>query len=149
MTIKEVEEILEVSRATIRFYEKEGLITPQREGNRYRDYSDADVEKLKKIIIFRKAGLSVSDIADLFDGTIAADSVFEDTLKNLREQMKELQGSINLCKKIKDDSPEIDSFNPEIYWNYIDEEEKKGNAFLDIAKELAYEEKKIFAARLG
>ncbi|MEE3497174.1 MAG: MerR family transcriptional regulator [Butyrivibrio sp.] len=149
MTIKEVEEILEVSRATIRFYEKEGLITPQREGNRYRDYSDADVEKLKKIIIFRKVGLSVSDIADLFDGTIAADSVFEDTLKNLREQMKELQGSINLCKKIKDDSPEIDSFNPEIYWNYIDEEEKKGNAFLDIAKELAYEEKKIFAARLG
>ena len=30
MTIKEVEEILEVSRATIRFYEKEGLITPHR-----------------------------------------------------------------------------------------------------------------------
>ena len=33
MTIKEVEELLEVPRATVRFYEKEGLINPQREGD--------------------------------------------------------------------------------------------------------------------
>lgn len=149
LTIKEVEEILEVPRATIRFYEKEGLINPQREGNRYRDYSLEDVERLKKIIIFRKAGLSVSDIADLFDGARPVDSVFADNLQKLCEQMKELQGSINLCKKIKDDSLEIDSFDPEIYWNYIEEEEKKGNAFLDVAKEIAHEEKKIIAGKLG
>ena len=68
MTIKEVEQILEVPRATIRFYEKEGLIDPKREGNRYRDYSEEDVEQLKRIIILRKAGLPLSDISDLFDG---------------------------------------------------------------------------------
>ncbi|MBO4912278.1 MAG: MerR family transcriptional regulator [Butyrivibrio sp.] len=149
MTIKEVEELLEVPRATVRFYEKEGLINPQREGNRYRDYSAEDVEQLKKIIIFRKAGLSVSDIADLFDGAKQIDAVLEENLANLRKQMEELKGSINLCKKIKEDSPEIDSFNSEVYWNYIEEEEKKGNAFIDIAKELAYEEKKIIARHLG
>ena len=64
MTIKEVEQILEVPRATIRFYEKEGLIDPKREGNRYRDYSEEDVEQLKRIIILRKAGLPLSDISD-------------------------------------------------------------------------------------
>ena len=149
MTIKEVEELLEVPRATVRFYEKEGLINPQREGNRYRDYSAEDVEQLKKIIIFRKAGLSVSDIADLFDGAKQIDAVLEENLENLNKQMEELKGSINLCKKIKEDSPEIDSFNSEVYWNYIEEEEKKGNAFLDVAKELAHEEKKIIAEKLG
>ena len=149
MTIKEVEELLEIPRATVRFYEKEGLINPQREGNRYRDYSTDDIDRLKKIIIFRKAGLSVSDIADLFDGAKQIDSVLEENLANLRKQMEELKGSINLCKKIKEDSPEIDSFNSEIYWNYIEEEEEKGNAFIDIAKELAHEEKKIIARHLG
>jgi DNA-binding transcriptional MerR regulator len=149
MTIKEVEELLEVPRATVRFYEKEGLINPQREGNRYRDYSAEDVEQLKKIIILRKAGLSVSDIADLFDGAKQIDAVLEENLANLKKQMEELKGSINLCKKIKEDSPEIDSFNSEVYWNYIEEEEKKGNAFIDIAKELAHEEKKIIASHLG
>ena len=51
MTIKEVETILEIPRATIRFYEKEGLFHPQRGANGYRDYSDEDVDRLKKIII--------------------------------------------------------------------------------------------------
>ena len=33
MTIKEVEERSNMTRANIRFYEKEGLITPQRDPN--------------------------------------------------------------------------------------------------------------------
>ena len=67
MTIKEMEQILDIPRATIRFYEKEGLINPQREENGYRDYSEEDVERLKKVIIFRKIGFTVSDIEDIFD----------------------------------------------------------------------------------
>jgi len=43
MTIKEVEQCLGVPRATVRFYEKEGLLSPTREENGYRDYSQEDV----------------------------------------------------------------------------------------------------------
>ena len=46
MTIKEVEQILGIPRATVRFYEKEGLIEPK-EKNGYRDYSQTDVIRLK------------------------------------------------------------------------------------------------------
>jgi len=42
MTIKEVEQILGLPRATVRFYEKEGLIEPKRGENGYRDYSQMD-----------------------------------------------------------------------------------------------------------
>ena len=51
MTIKEVEQALEIPRATIRFYEKEELISPKRSGNAYREYSEEDVILLIKIII--------------------------------------------------------------------------------------------------
>ena len=49
MTIKEVEKELGLSRVTIRFYEKENLLTPQRNGNAYREYSEEDIAVLKKI----------------------------------------------------------------------------------------------------
>ena len=42
MTIKEVEKILEIPKATIRFYEKEELVKPQRGSNTYREYTEAD-----------------------------------------------------------------------------------------------------------
>lgn len=63
-----MEKILGIPRATIRFYEKEGLISPQREENGYRDYSQDDLQKVKKIIVLRKIGLPVNEIADIFDG---------------------------------------------------------------------------------
>ena len=39
MTIREVEQQLGMTRANIRFYEKEGLLSPRRESNGYRDSS--------------------------------------------------------------------------------------------------------------
>ena len=52
MTIKEVEEKTGLSRSNIRFYEKEKLIDPDRnENNGYREYSEQDVEKIKKIAL--------------------------------------------------------------------------------------------------
>ena len=67
MTIKEIEKLLEIPRATVRFYEKEGLIAPDRKGNGYREYSEEDVEKLRKVIILRKIGILVNDINNIFE----------------------------------------------------------------------------------
>lgn len=64
MTIKEVEKELGLSRVTIRFYEKENLLTPQRSGNSYREYDEEDVAVLMKIVILRKLGFSLSEIKE-------------------------------------------------------------------------------------
>ncbi|MCH5272049.1 MAG: MerR family transcriptional regulator [Lachnospiraceae bacterium] len=149
MTIKEVEQILEIPRATVRYYEKENLIKPQREENGYRDYSDEDVELLKKIIVLRKIGLSVEDIEDLFDGTRTLTEALDENIINLQKQMSELQGAINLCKKMKEDKAELSSLDTNVYWNIVGEEEKKGNSFTDIAKDIVHEEKKIITNYLG
>ena len=50
MTIKEVEQMTGLTRSNIRYYEKEKLICPKRnENNGYREYSNEDVENIKKI----------------------------------------------------------------------------------------------------
>lgn len=61
MTIKEVETLTGITKANIRFYEKEGLLAPGRSSNNYREYSEDDVEHLRKIRIFRIMGFSGPD----------------------------------------------------------------------------------------
>lgn len=143
MTIKEIEKILEIPRATIRFYEKEGLINPIREDNGYRDYSEEDVERLRKIIILRKIGMSVEEINDIFDGAKSMDEVLDSNIIKLQKQMEELKGAIKLSKKMKEDQVDISLMNTELYWNTIEEEEKHGNTFIDIAKDIAVVEKDV------
>lgn len=149
MTIKEIEKVLEVPRATIRFYEKEGLIDPKREANGYRTYSDEDVELLRKIIILRKIGLSVNEISDLFDGARTLNDVLDENIDHLEEQMNELKGAMKLSRQMLDASIDIDTLDTVKYWNVIDEEEENGNRFIDIAKDISKEEKKVIFSYLG
>ena len=65
MTIKEVEELSNMTRANIRFYEKEGLITPQRDSNGYRNYTEQDVDILKRIRLLRTVHLGLEEIRSL------------------------------------------------------------------------------------
>lgn len=143
MTIKEMETKLDIPRATIRFYEKEGLITPVREENGYRDYSEDDLEKIKKIVILRKIGFSVNDIADLFDGARSFPEALDENILNLKKQMEELKGALILSEKMKDSVEDLKTLNVDSYLNYIDEEEKQGHKFMTIAKDIARTEKGV------
>ena len=48
-TIGEAADILGVAVSTVRLYEREGLIIPQRRSSKHRRYSDADIERLRCI----------------------------------------------------------------------------------------------------
>ena len=63
MRINEVERLVGITKRNIRFYEKEGLLSPGRSSeNGYRDYSEADVETLKQVKLFRKLDLPLEEI---------------------------------------------------------------------------------------
>ena len=93
MKINEAETILGVPKATIRFYEKEGLLSPKRNSNSYREYSDADIERLKKIIVFRKIGMPVEHIKMVLNSELPLKTAVSRNIDSLHQQMKELEGA--------------------------------------------------------
>ena len=69
MKINEVEAAVGVTKKNIRFYEEEGLISPSREpGNGYRSYSQADVERLRRIKLLRKLDVPLAEIREMLEG---------------------------------------------------------------------------------
>ena len=53
MTIKDMELQTGLARANIRYYEAEGLISPERAENGYREYSQEDAETLLRVKLLR------------------------------------------------------------------------------------------------
>lgn len=64
MLRNEIQEKTGLTRKAIEYYEDKGLIKPLKSENGYRDYSDKDLEILNKISLFRKIGLSISEIEE-------------------------------------------------------------------------------------
>ena len=59
--IKDIMEMYDVSRDTIKYYENHGLIQSHRKENGYRVFDEINVRKLKKILAFRDLGLTVEE----------------------------------------------------------------------------------------
>lgn len=70
MTIKELERRTGLPRTSIRFYEQEGLLTPERRENNYRDYSEDNVRTLEKIKLLRSLQLDIGTIRLLQQGKL-------------------------------------------------------------------------------
>lgn len=103
MTIKDVEEQTGLARSNIRFYEKEKLIEPARnENNGYRDYSEKDVENIKKIAYLRTLGISIEDIRSVLSETITLYEVIEKQSKSLEGQIADLNKAKVMCKRMLD-----------------------------------------------
>ena len=74
MKIKQVEELVGITSKNIRFYEEQGLLSPERAENGYREYHRSDVEVLKKIKLLRKLGISVEEIHKVLEHHISLQS---------------------------------------------------------------------------
>lgn len=104
MTIKEVENLTGLSRSNVRFYEKEKLIVPVRnERNGYRDYSNSDIENLKKIAYLRTLGISIEDIRSIISENVSLREVIQKQNKILKGQISELNRAKKLCEKMLDE----------------------------------------------
>jgi len=80
MKIGEAAAITGLTAGNIRFYEKEHLISPQKsDANGYRDYSEAEVEQLKRIKLLRMVGIPVKEIRECLE----ADGSLEKALESV------------------------------------------------------------------
>lgn len=100
MKIGELESLTGIPRASIRFYEKEGLLTPVRKDNKYRDYSSEDLEMLQKIQLLRLLDVSVEDIKLLIEGQKEMLPLLENHLQELTRKQDQLASSQRVCQEI-------------------------------------------------
>ena len=91
MLRSEIQKEAGLTRKAIEYYEDKGLIHPQKSDNGYRDYSAKDLEILKKVSIFRKLGMSISEISKCI-------SSGGDTLSSV---LREKQHQLDLDEKRK------------------------------------------------
>lgn len=68
MQIAELEQRTGVSRHTLRYYEKAGLLQEvERRGNNYRDYTDKAVERVIMVRQLKTLGFALREIRDVLD----------------------------------------------------------------------------------
>lgn len=101
MTIKEVEEQTGLPRSNIRFYEKEKLIEPSRnDKNGYRDYSERDIETIKKIAYLRTLGISIEDIRFIISEKVSLIEIIEKQAATIQTQIEGLNKAKTMCERM-------------------------------------------------
>ena len=69
LTVGEIAKVLGVSTEMIRFYVRQGILKPKKNGeNNYWEYSSDDVMRLSDILFYRDLDIPLKDIKRIFDG---------------------------------------------------------------------------------
>lgn len=132
MRIGEVAEQTGLNISNIRFYERKGLLTPGRqEESKYRDYTEADVLKVKQILLYRKMGIPVETIYLLLKEQAELGEVLRRQKEELKAQVENLQGAMELCDLVLAEPP-VAPEKLDAYLNYIHQEETKGKQFAEV-----------------
>ncbi|AVL72005.1 MerR family transcriptional regulator [Oligella urethralis] len=106
-SISELAEIYQVTPRTLRYYEDQGIISPQRDGQK-RIYNHRDRTRLKLALRGKRLGFSLAEIRnliDMYDGPNSHPGQLQSYLSHLKKQ-KELL--IRQQKDIQEVLEEID-----------------------------------------
>ena len=133
MRINEVEKLVGITKKNIRFYEEMGLITPARnEENRYRDYSEEDVENLKKIKLLRSLSVPIDEIAKLQNGYLTLEDCMRRHRIFLDREEHNIRQKKSICSKIEDEKEQLNTLDTEQYFLKMKEMEDEGVRFMNV-----------------
>ena len=102
MKIGELADRLNITASRIRFYEKRGLLSPDRRwDNGYRDYSPADVDFLKMVLTAQKLGFSLREIGEMAGDFREEGRCCKQTLGRLKAKRAEIANRISDMKELE------------------------------------------------
>ena len=120
MTIRELERRSGLERTNIRFYEKEGLLNPERKENGYREYSEEDLQLLMKIKLLRRLDFSIEAIRSLINGNTDLEQALERRLQAIGMQHRELNATEQVCQEMKADGAVFSTLDAQRYLDNYD-----------------------------
>lgn len=101
-SIKQISEILNIPKASLRYYDELGLVCPKRGENRYRYYDDKDILDLRYLEMMKFCGFSLSEIGEMFKLRRNPDVSNHPVLNQLLEEKEQyLDKKIEIYKSVK------------------------------------------------
>ncbi len=95
LTVTQLANKFDISRATVLYYERVGLLQPAlRSDNGYRWYSKPEIERMNSILAYRSYGVPVAKLANLIN---RSDDVTQEHI--LREQFNALEREIQKLRQ--------------------------------------------------
>ena len=135
MKINEAERLAGITKKNIRFYEEQGLLRPARSaGNGYREYSPADVERLRQIKLLRQLDLPVEEIRALLSAPEDLPRRLEEHLAELSRRQRDLARAQELCRRIGERERDLSSLDATQYLAEMQTLEEGGVRFVDVQK---------------
>lgn len=125
MNIKEIEARSGMTRANIRYYEKEWLLKCQRKDNGYRDYTEENLEQLKKIHLLRELGCSLEQIHSLQQNPEYLASFMLQHAKEIENQANRLGNAGTVCEEISSEGVTYRQMNADRYLQRLEELSKE------------------------
>lgn len=147
MHINEVESITGLTKKSIRYYEEQELLSPNRNNNNdYREYSKSDIDTLKKIKFLRSLNVSISDIKKLQNNTLSLRECMSERIDKIEAEELNFQKIKNMCEEIKDSNLDINTLDISKYLVEMNILNKDGFTMRKIIKN---NRRKIFGACLS
>lgn len=134
MKIKQVEELVGITRKNIRFYEEQGLLQVARADNGYREYHMQDVRRLQQIRLLRKLSVPLEDIRALFAGTLRLDTCLSRQTMQYERQKRDLDQMTKFCEMLMQENTSLESLDAELCLERMEHLEKEGTSFMDVNK---------------
>jgi DNA-binding transcriptional MerR regulator len=135
MKINEVEAAVGVTKKNIRFYEEEGLLLPRRDaGNGYRDYSDSDVERLRRIKLLRKLDVPLAEIRRMLDGQVSLSEGMKRHSTELAERRDSIIEAMEFCTALGQKPGMLDTLDAAAALESLEKKERQGVRFVNVQK---------------
>ncbi|MCT1576953.1 MerR family transcriptional regulator [Oceanobacillus kimchii] len=111
MQIKDFATKYQIQADTIRYYEKENILTPKRRENGYREYNEECEKQLQFIIVLKQLGFTIKEIQQLLqlrdqpistECNVSTVSLLGEKIISLEENIQFYQKALQVVHKIKD-----------------------------------------------
>ncbi len=147
MLISDVENIVGLSKKSIRFYEENGLLSPRRkEENGYRIYTDEDIYKLKVIKFLRELDVPIKEIYQLNNNELSLSDCLKERIQKINAVEEKYLTIKKLCEEIIDAKIEFNEIKIDKYFQNVRILNKEG---FTMQNTKSNKKKQIFGAALS
>jgi len=101
MKVSELAKALNTTVDTVRFYTREGCLSPLKSSNGYKSYSPRDEARLRFILCARRLGFSVSDIQEILKESDAGHSACPKVRELIRQRMAETEAEFQAVLRLR------------------------------------------------